>query len=612
MRPLLKLVLAVLTAAAMTGCTGASSVTAHAAAGSAARTDAAGTVAPVIACDQLASHDFSDVPDAPAVILSATQVTPPAPAPAVCQVAGYIAPQEQFRLELPVSGYTGRYLQQGCGGLCGLDYLGSAGSGSPKGSAAPAAAASCTTVTAAAPASDAMATGTDNQGHIGGENDGAWAKDDPALRVSFGYASEHALAQAAKAIMTAYYGRPPAYSYYDGCSGGGREALVEAQRYPRDFNGILIGAPGNIEAQLLGVAPAWVIAVNTGSHGREILTSDKLPALHAAVVRACGEASGLVEDPRSCGFDPASIQCPAGTDSSSCLTPAQVTVVREFYLGPNDGHGHYLYPGGEPYGSELAWAGAAIDPSSDTQWPRDTFAYQIGINYLKYMGYWHNPPASFQLSDFRFTRADYDKLLPLVGVYNATDPDLSAFRQAGGKLIIYQGWDDQLVSPSGTVAYYKAVVQDAGGFTASQAFTRLYMVPGQYHCLSSGSPAVDVQQATNELLNSLTKWVEQGTAPGTFSFPLAQPTATLSAITAHPLNPLSPPPGGARGLNTQYHWLSQFQPGDELWCATQGMDLACSHHQPPISYTTGASTKAHRAPVPDSPAGAQQVGMPIL
>jgi hypothetical protein len=588
---------ATVVAAAMTGCTGASSVTSHvaaggAAAGGAARAAAAGTLAPVIACGQLASHDFSDVPDAPTVILSATQAT----SGAVCQVAGYIAPQEQFLLTLPVSGYTGRYLQQGCGGLCGEDYLGSAGSGSPKGSAAAASAASCTTVTAAVAASGAMAEGTDNQGHIGGETDGLWAKDDPALRVSFGYASEHAMAQAARAIIAAYYGKPPAYSYYNGCSDGGHEALAEAQRYPRDFNGILAGAPGNIEAQLLGVVPAWVIAVNTGSDGREILGSEKLPALHAAVVKACGDASGLIEDPRSCDFNPATIQCPAGTGNSSCLTPVQVTVVREFYLGPNDGHGHYLYPGGEPYGSELAWDGTATDPSSDTRWPRDTFAYQIGTSYLKNMGYWQNPPSSFQLSDFRFTLADYDKLLPLAGVYDATDPDLSAFRQAGGKLIMYQGWADEKISPFGTVDYYKAAVQHAGGFPASQAFTRLYMVPGQYHCLNGGSPAVDPGQATSELMDSLTKWVEQGTAPGTFSFPLAQPTAKLSAIHVQPLNPLSPPPGGARGLNTQYRWAGQFRPGDELWCATRGMDLACSHHQPPVSYTANANTRAGPGP----------------
>jgi Tannase and feruloyl esterase len=585
MRNVFKLVLAGLSVAAMTGALapGASGVPDRAAAGGMARTAAAVTVAPVIACGQLASLDFSNVPDAATVILSAATVRQ-SNGPAFCDVVGYIAPQEQFQLELPVS-YSGQYMQLGCGGLCGLDYLGSTGSRDSAAAGAPAA--SCTSVAAAAAASGGMAEGTDNQGHIGGETDGVWAEDDPALRVTFGYASEHALAQAAKAIIAAYYGKPPAYSYYDGCSDGGHEALVEAQRYPRDFNGILAGAPGNIEAQLLGVVPAWLIAVNTGTGGREILTSEKLPALHAAVVKACGDASGLIKDPRSCGFDPGSIQCPAGTNSSSCLTAAQVAVVREMYLGPNDGHGHYLYPGGEPYGSEPAWAGTAIDPSSDTQWPRDTFAYQIGINYLKYMGYWQNPPASFKLSDFHFTVADYDKLLPLAGVYDATDPDLSAFQQAGGKLILYQGWSDEKISPFGTVDYYKAVAQLAGGFAPSQAFTRLYMIPGQYHCLSGGSPAVNARQATQDLLNSLVKWVDQGTAPGSFSFPLAQPTATLPAITVHPFNPFSPPSGGARGLNTRYRWVGQFRPGTELWCATQGMDLICRQHQPPIGYTGG-------------------------
>lgn len=423
-----------------------------------------------------------------------------------------------------------------------------------------------------------------------------WAKDDPALRVSFGYASEHAFAQAAKAIIAAYYGKPPAYSYYEGCSGGGHEALAEAQRYPHDFNGILAGAPGNIEAQLLGVVPAWLVAVNTSASGREILTSEKLPALHAAVLTACADRQGLITDPRSCDFNPASIECPAGADKPSCLTPAQVKVAREYYLGPNDGRGHYLYPGGEPYGSELAWETTVIDPATDARWPQDTFAYQIGTTYLKDMAYWNNPPASFRLSDFRFTVADYDKLLPLAGIYDATDPDLSAFRRAGGKLIMYQGWADEKISPFGTIDYYRAVVRAAGGFAASQAFSRLYMIPGQYHCLTGGYQPVNPQQATGEMLSSLMKWVEQGTAPRTFSFPLLRPTTTLSAITAHPLNPLSPPPGGARGLNTRDHWIGQFRPGDELWCATRGMDLACSHQRPPVSYTADANTKAGPAP----------------
>jgi hypothetical protein len=525
------------------------------------------TVRPVIACAQLAARDFSNVPGAPGYILTAAQTG--RGRAAVCHVSGYIAPQEQFQLVLPVSTYTGRYLQSGCGGLCGWSLS----------QAATSVAACPTAARLTAASAGQMAGGTDNGGHVGGENDALWAKDDPALRVSFGYTSEHALAQLAKAVIAAYYGKPPAYSYYDGCSDGGREALAEAQRYPRDFNGILAGAPGIIETEGLAAWPAWVIDVNTGPHGREILTSEKLPALHAAVVKACGNAQGLIEDPRSCGFSPATIQCPAGVNNASCLTPAQVRVVRDIYLGPSDGHGHYLYPGGEPYGSELEWAGAAIDPSGDRQWPRDTKAYQAGESWLKYAAYWHNPPASFQLKDFHFTVAGYRKLLPLAGIYDATDPDLNGFRRAGGKLILWQGWADQELPPTGTVGYYKAVVRAAGGFRASQAFTRLYMIPNQYHCLDGGFPEVNGLTATQAMLAALIRWAEHAVAPGAFSFPLARPAATLRAIHVSPLNPLLPPPGGARGLNTRYHWVGRFGAGTELWCRTVGMDLACRHRR---------------------------------
>jgi hypothetical protein len=543
---------------------GASGAVIRTAAGGAARADghtaasgvtaaaAAAPVKPVVACGQLATaaFDFATVPDAPTYVFSAMRKK--LAGAEYCLVSGYIAPQVQFALSLPVNTYKGLYMQLGCGGLCG----------NPP----------------AAPPSvgNAAAVATDDQGHVGGEHDAIWASEDPALRVSFGYTSEHELAQAAKAIITAYYGKAPKYSYYDGCSGGGREALVEAQRYPKDFNGILAGAPGNIEQQILGFYAAWVIDVNYGAHGREILGSEKLPALHAAVIKACGNANGLIEDPRSCDFNPATLRCRGTVNNASCLTSAQVNVVRELYLGPNDGHGHWLYPGGEPYGSELAWTPEFIDPSADANWPFDTPAYLVGDNWLKYAASWHNPPASFQLKNVRFTVAAYRKLLPLAGLYNATDPDLSAFRAAGGKLILFQGWADDEVSPFGTIGYYKAAVKQAGGFAASQSFSRLYVVPNQYHCLTDGDPAV----TGYNLMDPLTNWVEHGKAPGAISFPLANPTPKLKAIIVHPFNPLLPPKGGARGLNTRARWIGRFQSGTELWCATVGKDLVCRHHPP--------------------------------
>ena len=204
---------------------------------------------------------------------------------------------------------------------------------------------------------------------------------------------------------------------------------------------------------------------NTDSQGHQILTLAKLPALHAAVMKACADADGVIQDPRNCTFNPASIMCPSGTDKPTCLTPAQVTAVREEYRGPTDPAGRNLYDGGEPYGSELAW-NWFINPDTDNN-PADTVAGQFGLNYLKYMASVPNPPASFTLSDLKFTDAEYSELEQFGGVYNATDPDLSAFRAHGGKLIIYHGWADQAIPPFSTIDYYAAVEKAMGGFASS-------------------------------------------------------------------------------------------------------------------------------------------------
>ena len=331
----------------------------------------------------------------------------------------------------------------------------------------------------------------------------------------------------AKALIADYYGRGPAYSYFDGCSDGGREALIEAQRYPHDFNGILAGAPANIQSELVAEVGSWNIRVNTGPRGREILTSEKLPALHAAVVRACGQGQGYVPDPRACDFSPSSIEC-HGRVTNACLTAAQVGVVVSLYRGPTDPAGQSLYPGGEPYGSELGWPAWFVKPSGDRDWPQDTLSYQFATNFLRYLAYRTDPSSSYRLSQFHFTVSGYRQLTALAGVYDATDPDLSSFAAAGGRLIIDQGWADQAIPPFGTVAYYTAVADAAGGYPASQAFSRLYMIPAQYHCLAGGDPAL----AGADLLTPLIDWVQHGTPPGTLSFELASTKTPNTRTTA--------------------------------------------------------------------------------
>ena len=461
-----------------------------------------------------------------------------------CHVIGVIGADFDFDLRLPRSTYQDQYVQEGCGGYCG--------SLSPS---VPLVADDCPAVTG-----NTLAVAVDNEGHVATSNtDAHWAANDAESRIIFGSTSEHQLALVANALIANYYGRRPAYSYFDGCSDGGREALIEAQRYPHDFNGILAGAPANIWSEAIGEVGSWTIRVNTGPGGREILTSEKLTALHAAVVRACGQGRGYVLDPRTCNFSPSSIEC-HGRSTDACLTAAQVRVVTLLYRGPRDPAGQSLYPGGEPYGSELAWSDWFVKPSGDRDWPQDSFGYQFATNLLRYMAYGTDPPSSYSLSQFKFTLSSYRKLTALSELYDATDPDLSSFASDGGRLIIYQGWSDEVVPPFGTVAYYKAVVDSTGGYQASQTFSRLYMIPAQYHCLVGGDPAV----AGANLLTPLIDWVQHDTPPGALSFELASTQSPQNGATGggslsvSPLDPLASLPAGSNGLNANYNWVGSF------------------------------------------------------
>jgi Tannase and feruloyl esterase len=516
------------------------------------QTVAAGAIAPTIPCSQLQSIDFSSVPGAISQITGASTIT--YNGAGYCDVTGYIAPQEQFDIRLPETTYTGEFVQEGCGGQCGVVQI-----------AAPTLAQNCMPVTG-----NQVALATDDMGHIGVAQP-IWAANDIALRASYGYSSEHSLAQLSKAVIAAYYGSGPKYSYFDGCSTGGREALEEAERYPADFNGILAGAPTNDLLALSADQHGWDILANMAPNGTEILTSEKLPALHTAVMAKCANAQGVIVDPRSCNFNPASIECPTGVDNSSCLTAAQVAAAIRLYQGPTDPQGDLLYPGGQPYGSELAWPGVLIDSSTDAAYPKDLEDYQFAYGVLRFEALGHVLPSSFKLTDFKFTRQWFDQVSQLDGLYNATDPDLSAFRRDGGKLIMWQGWADQDVPPTGTVQYYSAVVKAAGGYASSQQFTRLYMIPGGYHCLGGGAP-----ESSGDLLTPLMSWVQNGQAPGAVTFPLTTPTATLSALTVSPLNPNTPPPGGAKGLNSNVSsFIGSYPTGREMWCDTDGMDSSC-------------------------------------
>jgi pimeloyl-ACP methyl ester carboxylesterase len=542
-------VVALLTAALLMAVTvPASALTAHQTGGPHPARPAAvitPVVAPVMSCSALTGRSFPGVPGAPGKVTSAKLVTEtPYTTPVkFCDVQGVIAPQTKFGLLLPVSTWHGQYVQEGCSTLCGNVPL----SDYPD-----------TSLTCTAVHNGALAVGADDMGHTGGPADGKWAQNNLLLRVVFGLTSENSLDQMARAVITAYYGQPPAYSYYDGCSTGGREALMLAQRYPDDFNGIIAGSPAMNMAPLSALFAPWLVRSNTAPDGHQIVTAEDIPALHAAVVRACGNANGVIADPRQCAFNPASIQCPPGTHSVSCLTPAQVSAVRKFYRGPTDPQGQSLYNGGEPYGSELGWVGEFVMPASDRGAPGNSPEAKVALNYLKYMAFLPNPPKNFTLADVPFTAQEFYRVDQFGNLlYNANDPDLSAFAAHGGKLIMYHGWADQLISPWSTLDYYAAVERAAGGYQASQSFSRLYMIPGGYHCLF-GPGGTSVSLA--DFLGKLIGWVQGGTPPDAVAadtWSLTQ-NKIIQYQTVRPYDALAPVTPAKGSLNGHYDYIGSY------------------------------------------------------
>ena len=487
----------------------------------------------------------------PVSITSAASTTATPGGWSACDVHGNIAPQEQFEAFLPTSTWRQLYLQTGCGGFCGTVSI------------AAQQATGCVPLT-----SGQFVMASDNEGHFGTTAfDGTFGAD-AQLRDDFGHLSEHLLAVFMKQLIKIFYGTSPAYSFYDGCSQGGHEGLMEAQQFPRDFNGIVASAPASITQPLNVWYQAWNALANQGPTGQPILTADKLPILHAAVVKACGQLNGLVMDPMTCHFDPASIQCPAdATSTANCLTAAQVTVVRKLYEGPRDAQGTLMYPGWQVPGSELNWlpwvvpaAGAAaastIDPS-------------IALNTIRYLAYPGINPR-LGLNDVPFTAAGFRQIMGATGsTFDATDPDLSAFRDAGGKLLIYHGLADPAISPIGTIAYYQAVQDQMGGLAATEKFARLFLIPGMSHCTGGQGPN------SFDALTAVINWVEQGTAPASL-LTTQTPTAAdpVQSLPAYPY-PLMATYNGTGNVNlaSSYHaalpaepfdahvnWLGSFSP----------------------------------------------------
>jgi hypothetical protein len=417
--------------------------------------------------------------------------------PAFCRVAGVIRPTSdsyiRFEVWLPVSDWNGKFLSAGNGGFAGsINYNSMAGN-----------------------LRRGYATAGTDTGHEADAEDASWAFHHPEKVIDFGYRAIHVTSQNAKSLIQAFYTHLPRHSFFDSCSDGGREALMEAQRFPDDFDGILAGAPANFWTHMLAAG----IDLMQGVYGRSpagYISSTKIPALQAAALEACdtldGVKDGIISDPPRCHFDPAVLLC-KGDDSRDCLTAPQVAAAKTLYAGGANARGKQIFPGFMP--------GAEDGPNGWSQWiigtsPGKASGAVFVENYFRYM----------VLNDatWNLLTADVDKALlaadkETARSLNATDPDLRRFQARGGKLILYHGWNDPAVSPQNSINYYESVIANMGKQQADR-FIRLYMVPGMQHCFpgpgpnSFGQTGHTTAKGTEYVIyDDLEQWVENGTAP---------------------------------------------------------------------------------------------------
>lgn len=438
-------------------------------------------VLPIVSCDALAHRAFDGATDAPARVLSAETVAATTDRAEFCLLKGYVAPTIQFELHLPTHGYRDRYLQGGCGGNCGFipSFM----------------APGCDTRPAF---SGAFAVGFENSGHVG--SDGIWALGGEQVRNDFAYRAAHVFSVAARKIIATYYGHAPAYSYFQGCSDGGREAMDETQRYPDDFNGVVAGSPAFLITEAMERF-IWEARWGHDAQGHPMFDHASLELLHSAVIMACDRIDGLqdgqIDDPRRCRFDPGQVMC-RSPKATQCLTAQQVDVARKFYDGPRAPDGTALYLGGEPYGAELTWEGRISFAEVGAGMLEDAVRDMIFVGDLA--------PA-ITVNSWQFDLPTFHELARRGALYDANDVDLTPFRSAGGKLILWQGAADPAAGAYGVPDYYQRLQDAMGGLVATQAFARYFVVPGVYHC---GAGYIPYEE---DFLGAMVRWVESGEAP---------------------------------------------------------------------------------------------------
>jgi feruloyl esterase len=404
-------------------------------------------------------------------------------------VTGYVAPQNKFELKLPVpSDWNQKFFFYACGAFCGSVSGDSCNLGLERG----------------------YASVTGNGGHDSRWGfDGIWAANAPELQEDFGWRSTHVVTLIAKAITTHYYGKTIKYSYIGGGSKGGQAVLMEAQRFPEDFDGLMASAPVYDYTGRNTIAAAWFAQAITDSHGGSVLNAEIAEAIHKSVLEHCGAQAGvdegLVTDPPSCKWQPEMIACTSGNRATDCLNARQVAAVRRLMTPATNSKGEVLYA--YPYipGTETMWAGWNYFGT-----PRPGITPRLANLELpgQHMRYLADERIRENADALHF---DFDHDPETLGrsrrIYDATSFDLRAFKAHGGKLLLWHGWADGAIMATSSIGYYEGVIKFMGGREQTEDFFRLFLLPGVHH--SGGGPGF----TEFDSMTALENWVEKGQAP---------------------------------------------------------------------------------------------------
>ncbi len=427
------------------------------------------------------------------VEIRAEEVAAAGKTPKYCRVTGTIAPEVAFEVSLPEK-WNSRFYMIGNGGHAG-ESLSDAGRTAQRDTAL----------------GIGFAFAQTNTGHYSSkEPGGTFVLSNPQKAIDYAHRAVHVTATTAKDMTGDFYGKKVQYSYWNSCSNGGRQGLLEAQRYPEDFDGVIANAPW-LDQTGFTIGAMWnQHALNSATP----LTAAKLATLGQAVMARCdakdGLKDGVIDDPRKCDFDAHRDMsvCPAGTDQPACLTGAQADAVMSIYRGPHDSKGKSLFPGFMPgseavvngaNGANSAWLGMIV-PAQPGAKPA---VFNLAEGTMRYLVLKPAQP-DYDTETFDYTR-DVHLLDAWAKTANATSVNLNSFSMRGGKLLMTYGWADQILQPLVAVNYYKKLQERYGNRTGE--FVRLFMVPGMTHC--SGGNGTDTFDSVTAIVN----WVEKGKAP---------------------------------------------------------------------------------------------------